>query len=191
MLLITFAETNNRCVYCGNPGTSRDHFIPLRHEEPGFRALNFEVPCCHNCNSVAGTRHFVKFLGGDDSKIAFMFNRVRARADIKALNEIAPKVAKAYDDFMNNRLDTTGREGLCVVCGAQIGAVRIQQYDWSKVPHNERTCRNQHTKFRTYDEKRRRTHAYNRDRRANSAFEDLLADFNKDNDVKVGDLWRK
>lgn len=56
------------CIYCGEPATGRDHFLPLGVAAdidwsiPGmvaaYRKRLFTLPCCIECNSLAKMRIF-------------------------------------------------------------------------------------------------------------------------------------
>ena len=47
------AGNNNVCVYCGCPTTGKDHFPPLMHAHR-CQSGHIIVPCCYECNSIAG-----------------------------------------------------------------------------------------------------------------------------------------
>lgn len=64
----TWDET--RCVYCGEPGESRDHFLPLKYahlvtdlQHVNLQPLKFIVPACMSCNRIANDRVFRSVAG--------------------------------------------------------------------------------------------------------------------------------
>jgi hypothetical protein len=180
MLLITFSATDDRCVYCGNYGDTRDHFIPLKFEHPGD--VNFEVPCCTKCNALAGTRRYASF----PEKIRSISAMARRYINSYALRQIAPLVMESYTRFKSGEpLKLT--LGLCCVCGTEINAERLKHYAWQKVPLDEQTCRTQHTKLRQYDKNQRANHTY---KQTGASLNDLIIDIGQ-KPLTVNDLWRQ
>lgn len=58
-------EDDSRCVYCGEPASERDHFLPLKYahlvndlERVRLLPLKFTVPSCHSCNAIANDKVF-------------------------------------------------------------------------------------------------------------------------------------
>lgn len=49
-----FKADDHTCVYCGQPGTCIDHFIPESRFGPDV--LDNLFTCCRSCNSVKGDR---------------------------------------------------------------------------------------------------------------------------------------
>lgn len=75
-------EDESRCVYCGEPATGRDHFLPLaymgiydeyRHHR--IARLMFTVPACRSCNATAGGRIFRTFT----AKQRYIHDRLRRK----------------------------------------------------------------------------------------------------------------
>jgi hypothetical protein len=61
--LYKFIDNGGICVYCGVPATSADHFVPLSvidalSDVIADRKGLVLVPCCGQCNSIAGARMF-------------------------------------------------------------------------------------------------------------------------------------
>ncbi len=52
-----FALLRTPCVYCGDPGNTRDHLYPRTWTGDGYTRTKTEtVPACHQCNSIIGDR---------------------------------------------------------------------------------------------------------------------------------------
>ena len=59
-------ERAHRCAYCGIPADTKDHVLPVSWMrvlvEMGDRDTRSEiVPCCRECNSIAGSKIFASF----------------------------------------------------------------------------------------------------------------------------------
>lgn len=80
-------ELGDQCVYCGDPATTRDHFIPvsvvamLADSNPVPQYAKVTLPCCSHCNSVAEAKVF-KTVG---AKRRYIQNRL-AKKHRKLLN---------------------------------------------------------------------------------------------------------
>jgi hypothetical protein len=77
------------CVYCGGPATCRDHFIPLRCEQPDDHLRNFVVSACHPCNSTVTAYYFPTF----EAKANWL--RRRRRINPLVIATYAPLVSAA------------------------------------------------------------------------------------------------
>lgn len=60
----------SQCVYCGDNANSEEHFPPK-----SFCRIGVLLPCCKECNSLAGTMHPQNF----ERRIEYVKNRLRKR----------------------------------------------------------------------------------------------------------------
>ena len=84
-LYAKLSAVDGRCSYCGQPSDTIDHVFPrsvLRNLDTtnaklmkGLRDILIKVPCCQECNMLAGYEVFSSFL----SKRSYVRARLRKR----------------------------------------------------------------------------------------------------------------
>jgi hypothetical protein len=106
----TFISKQKACVYCGARATSKDHFVPISVVSLIADALDYVsgkvlVPCCGECNSLAGDHVFPTIA----AKRRFIHVKLRKRH--KRLLEM-PQWTDAQLDEMGYALSDFIRSGL-------------------------------------------------------------------------------
>lgn len=78
-----------KCVYCGRDSEAEDHVLPTSVAKmlPYFKwpeEILLIVPCCKQCNSIAGSDLFMKF----QSKVTHIRHKLKLRASKLYFNEL-------------------------------------------------------------------------------------------------------
>lgn len=70
-----YSKHSKHCIYCGDPATSKDHVLALSKFTLDYPEGLYIVPCCIQCNNLAGGRLFKNVT----EKQAFIREAIRKR----------------------------------------------------------------------------------------------------------------
>lgn len=112
-------KDNNECFYCGDRAETWDHQPPISRVDD-YRALNFEreifikVPCCKECNSLAGDTLTSSLIERDTlikTKIFERYHKILStpRWDEEELDELGPVLRQSVEEIQLRRIDIDRR----------------------------------------------------------------------------------